>query len=113
MWAYVAPMALAGLTILAPHYVGLEPKDRRPTPIEPDVLYALGTLAAFLIFIVAMIYANTYLALAAFALVYLKLLARQSWLVTGIGAVGLPLVAFLVFELALGLSLPKGFFAAG
>jgi hypothetical protein len=53
-------------------------------------------------------YVGLYLALALFLLVYLKALARQSWLVTVVAALAAPLAVYLIFELALGVSMPKG-----
>jgi hypothetical protein len=108
IWTYLVPMLLAALTIAAPHYVRLGPADSRRTPIEPEVVYALGTAALFLLFVAGLGRLGAYASLLVFALVYLKVLARQTWLISGAGVVAVLVVAYLVFELALGVTLPKG-----
>lgn len=108
IWAYLAPMLLAALTILAPHYLRLGPEESRRSPIEPEIAYALGTTVAYLVFLAGLSSVGAYVALLAFGLVYLKVLARQSWLISLGGTLAVLLVAYLIFELALGISLPKG-----
>jgi hypothetical protein len=76
--------------------------------MDGGAVYAFGTLAAMILLVIGTSYVGLYLALFLFVLVYLKLLARQSWLVTVVAAVAVPLAVYLIFELALGVSMPKG-----
>ena len=44
-----------------------------------------------------------------FLIFYLRLLGRHGWLLTGAFAVATPIVTFFFFEVALKITLPKGY----
>lgn len=107
VWAYVIAMVLAGATILAPQYL----KRTAPpgeTILDREPVYVFATLGAFILLLFGIKYAGFYLALLLFEFVYLKVLARQSWLVSAVAAVAVPLAIYVLLELALGLAFPKG-----
>ena len=108
VWSYVIAMVLAGLTIMAPQYLRRILKQAAPEGAvgSNDLIYVFGTLAAFILLVFGVKWVGFYLAVLLFEFVYLKLLARQSWLVSVAAAVGVPLAVYLLLHLALGLQFP-------
>ncbi len=51
---------------------------------------------------------GVYGAIPLFLIFYMRIVGRQSWGTTGALAVGMPIVTFLFFEIALTITLPKG-----
>ncbi len=109
VWVYVIAMLLAGLTILAPQYLRKLLKREAPpesTARDNDLVYVFGTLAAFILLVFGVKWVGFYLAVLLFEFVYLKLLARQPWIVSVVAAAGVPLAIYLLLHLALGLQFP-------
>ncbi len=52
---------------------------------------------------------GTYGAVPLFLIFYMRVMGRHPWLITGAVAVTTPIVTFFFFEIALNITLPKGF----
>lgn len=108
IWAYILSGGIGCLALAAPHYVRGMAVESGGTFVERDIVQGLGSGAAVVLLLFATSYFGIYLSLFVFLLVALKVLGRQSWLVTGVAMVAVPLLVYAVVELALGVPLPKG-----
>lgn len=80
------------------------------TYIERGVLIDVGLVALALIVTVGLFsLIGVYGALPLFLIFYLRFLGGHSWKLTLVFAVLLPIVTFFFFEIALNITLPKGF----
>lgn len=110
IWPYLLALLLACLTITALQYW----RARQPRPatggtfVGSEAVQAFGTAAAIVLLALGTGYVGIYVALLLFEIVYLKVLARQSWLVSVVAMLAVPIAVFLIFELALGIEMPKG-----
>jgi hypothetical protein len=85
------------------------PTGRPQRFIAPDAVAPLAVVSASLIVTVGLIHVvGTYVALPAFLLFYLRIVAKQSWGLTLAVALATPLVLFFFFEVTLKILLPKG-----
>jgi len=109
IWSYILAMALGAAMLAAQYYPPLGPRPHpAESPMSREVVRVLLASAAMLLLIFGTRYVGIYLSLFLFALFAMKALGRQSWLVTGAAMIAVPLLTYLILELGLGISLPKG-----
>ena len=71
-------------------------------------LFLLGA-GSLTVMIAALHVIGTYGAVPLFLIFYMRVMGRHPWLTTGAVAVSIPIVTFFFFEIALNITLPKGF----
>ncbi len=82
----------------------------REVYIEPAVAIDVGLVAAALVITVALFYViGVYGAVPLFLIFYIGFLGRHSALFTALVAIVVPVVTFFFFEIALKITLPKGY----
>lgn len=78
--------------------------------MEPKVITDVGLVAISLIVTVALFYfIGVYGALPLFIIFYLKIMGNHSWKLTALVSILVPVTTFLFFEIALKITLPKGY----
>ena len=78
--------------------------------MESQVLIDVGLVALSLILTVALFYIiGVYGALPLFIIFFLRFFGKHTWKITGLVTVLTPVVVFLFFEIALKITLPKGY----
>lgn len=78
--------------------------------MEPKVITDVGLVAISLIVTVALFYfIGVYGALPLFIIFYLKIMGDHSWKLTALVSILVPVTTFLFFEIALKITLPKGY----
>jgi len=78
--------------------------------MEPKVIVDVGLVAASLVVTVAAFYIiGVYGALPLFMIFYLKIIGNHSWRLTALVSVLVPVATFMFFEVALKITLPKGY----
>lgn len=91
---------------------------RRATPpsqsdapyFEEGVLLSVGLVAGSLTITIGLFHViGVYAALPLFLAFYMGILGRHGWLVTALTALLTPVATFLFFEVALAITLPKGY----
>ncbi|MEM9783256.1 MAG: tripartite tricarboxylate transporter TctB family protein [Pseudomonadota bacterium] len=103
-------MGLAALAALVRWFLRQTPESRSVLPYIDLETVVLVMITAFglLALIVAIHLIGVYFAFMIFLLLYLKLIGRHSWTETMTAVLSVPLVIYLLFEVALTTYLPKG-----
>lgn len=78
--------------------------------MEPEVIVNVGLVALSLIVTVALFYVvGVYGALPLFIIFYLRFFGKHTWKTTTLVTILTPVVVFMFFEIALKITLPKGY----
>jgi hypothetical protein len=78
--------------------------------MDPAAIYLFAMVAGSITVMVGLIhFIGVYLAVPLFLLFYMRMLGNHSWVSTGSISVAAPVVAFFFFEIALRITLPKGY----
>ena len=103
-------MALASFATVVRWFLGVTPESRSTEPyIARETLFIVSvSMVALLLFLLAITFLGTYLALIGFMFLYVRVLGRHSWTTTWGMVIGTPIVVYLLFEVALTKYLPKG-----
>ncbi|GBF25159.1 hypothetical protein MnTg02_00189 [bacterium MnTg02] len=111
------PFWLAAIMLLCCIWIMIQ-WFRRKSPLSKsteiymnaEVIKGVGLVAgALTITIFLFHFVGVYGALPLFLIFYIRILGRHSWLLTGMFAALTPIVMFFFFEIALKITLPKGY----
>lgn len=103
-------MALASVWTLWRWYTGETPESRNQDPyIDPETVFMVGVTVAAIFFLLLLTgIIGLYFSMMLFLLAYVRGIGRHGWGVT-IGVVlGMPVMIYLLFEVALNKYLPRG-----
>ncbi|MAC82133.1 MAG: hypothetical protein CML66_29245 [Rhodobacteraceae bacterium] len=103
-------MALSSVWTLWRWYTGVTPESRNQDPyIDPETIFIVGiTVAAifFLLLLTGII--GLYFSMMLFLMFYIRVIGRHTWGVTIAVTLAVPVVTYLLFEVALNKYLPRG-----
>ena len=90
---------------------GVTPQSRSSEPFMDSLTLKLFVFTAGSLFlmILAIHFIGVYFAIPLFFIFYMRFMGRHSWITTGVITLSVPIFLFLFFEIALQITLPKGF----
>lgn len=103
-------MALSSIWTLLRWKQGVTPESRDNAPyIDPDTIFLVAVTAGSILALLVMTYfIGLYLSMMLFLLFYLKVIGRHKWPLTISVTIAVPVVIYLLFEVALAKYLPRG-----
>ena len=112
MWPFWLSMgmAFASAWTLWRWYAGETPESRNVDPyIDPETVFMVGitVLAIFLLLLLTNVI-GLYFSMMLFLLAYVKGIGRHGWGLTASVVIGMPVMIYLLFEVALNKYLPRG-----
>ncbi|MEM6971659.1 MAG: tripartite tricarboxylate transporter TctB family protein [Pseudomonadota bacterium] len=112
VWPFwlAALMGLASLVALVRFFLQMTPESRNLTDYIDRDTVALVMITAFglLALIISIHVVGVYFSFMIFLLLYLKLIGQHSWTETMTTVLAVPVIIYLLFEVALTTYLPKG-----
>lgn len=106
-----AGMLLCCVAIIIRWFRRASPPSRSDEPfMTPQTLQLFVLAAGSLTVMIALIHViGVYIAVPLFMIFYMRVLGKHGWALTGTIAAVLPVVTFFFFEIALKITLPKGY----
>ena len=112
MWPFWLSFGMAGASVwtLVRWYNGTTPESRNEDPyIDPETIFMVGiTIAAIFFLLLLTSVIGLYFAMMLFLLFYVKGIGRHGWGLTIGVTLGVPVLIYLLFEVALNKYLPRG-----
>lgn len=103
-------MALAAIWTLVRWKQGVTPESRNEDPyIDPDTIFLVGVTAGSILGLLVLTgIIGLYFSMMLFLMFYLKVIGRHKWGITMIVTILVPVLVYMLFEVALQKYLPRG-----